>query len=239
VTRTNGFAFLVSIFAHAVFLSSSPAALTTDIKFGMAPEPERVGVELVKRAPKEVETLATEAVHRHDYEEPQQQEIKKEDLVIPKKAPSKRPTPTPPRQVEPQQKNNLSKDRVAPKVEGTNKEEGIHGDESLEPRKVNTGEGRPAGFVSASPEYYRNPPPAYPRESREKKEEGVVRLLVKIREDGDPEEVVVKVSSGFGSLDKAAENAVKRWRFKPATLLGQKVSSRVEIPIRFKLEEEK
>jgi protein TonB len=45
----------------------------------------------------------------------------------------------------------------------------------------------------------------------------------------------VKRSSGYEILDKAAMEAVERWKFKPAMADGFPVEGEVEVPIRFKL----
>jgi len=53
--------------------------------------------------------------------------------------------------------------------------------------------------------------------------------------EGIPEQMEVRETSGFASLDKAALEAVKRWRFTPARSQNQSINSRVEVPIDFKL----
>ncbi|MDD5350225.1 MAG: TonB family protein [Chthoniobacteraceae bacterium] len=80
-----------------------------------------------------------------------------------------------------------------------------------------------------------NPKPVYPPEARRKRQEGVARLGVKIGSDGRPEEVVIKQTSGFSSLDEAAIQAVRRWIFEPATAAGVPVATYAEVPIRFSL----
>ena len=51
------------------------------------------------------------------------------------------------------------------------------------------------------------------------------------------ETLAVKESSGYVLLDQSAMRAVKRWHFKSATVAGIPVSSQVEVPIEFRLEE--
>jgi protein TonB len=46
--------------------------------------------------------------------------------------------------------------------------------------------------------------------------------------------VEVKSSSGFTRLDRAAADAVKTWRFNPATIDGKAVDKSYEVPITFK-----
>jgi protein TonB len=61
-------------------------------------------------------------------------------------------------------------------------------------------------------------------------------LAVQIDATGRPESVNVKTSSGYPRLDRAAVEAVRRWRFKPATREdGKPIPALVEIPVQFKL----
>jgi protein TonB len=87
----------------------------------------------------------------------------------------------------------------------------------------------------ASPNYLENPPPVYPESSRQLRQQGVVILLVKVSATGAPTNITIKTSSGFAKLDRAAIQAVKGWKFKPATLGGIPVDSSVEVPVRFEL----
>jgi protein TonB len=62
---------------------------------------------------------------------------------------------------------------------------------------------------------------------------------VKVETDIDANGAVtacrVAVSSGFGSLDKAALDAVQQARFLPAMKNGKRVALKIVIPIRFQL----
>ncbi len=75
-------------------------------------------------------------------------------------------------------------------------------------------------------------PPRYPKESRRKKEQGTVRLRVLLGTDGRVETISVSSSSGFPRLDKAALDAVRRWRWAPVMRNGEpiKVLGYTEIP---------
>lgn len=74
--------------------------------------------------------------------------------------------------------------------------------------------------------------PRYPVESRRKREEGTVVLLVTVGTDGRVADIRVSTSSGFSRLDNAALSAVKKWRWAPIVRGGQPVSVQgyVEIP---------
>jgi protein TonB len=66
--------------------------------------------------------------------------------------------------------------------------------------------------------------------------EGKVILRVHVSADGDSEGVSVVQSSGHDILDEAAINAVEGWRFVPAKRGDSNVSSTVNVPINFKLD---
>jgi len=68
-----------------------------------------------------------------------------------------------------------------------------------------------------------NPRPVYPPLSIELGEAGAVGLRVAVSADGRAQEVSVARSSGFPRLDRAALQAVRNWRFRPATRGGEAI----------------
>ncbi len=80
-----------------------------------------------------------------------------------------------------------------------------------------------------------NPAPEYPRRARMRGWEGRVVLAVLVGADGRPARVEVAESSGYAILDRAAQEAVAKWRFQPAKRDGQAVSADLHLPVRFKL----
>lgn len=84
--------------------------------------------------------------------------------------------------------------------------------------------------------YLNNPIPAYPPMARRKGEQGKVLLSVMVNADGSPIRVEVRNSSGSASLDQAALETVKRWRFIPASQAGDNIESTVLVPLTFRLE---
>jgi len=74
--------------------------------------------------------------------------------------------------------------------------------------------------------------PKYPVESRRKREQGIVVLSVTLDIDGRVAELELAKSSGFERLDRAALDAVRRWRWSPTLSDGAAVAVRgtVEIP---------
>jgi protein TonB len=75
-------------------------------------------------------------------------------------------------------------------------------------------------------------PPKYPIESRRKREQGTVLLSVLLSTAGTVADISVSRSSGFPRLDKAALDAVRRWKWSPTVQSGQAVMVKgiVEIP---------
>jgi len=78
-------------------------------------------------------------------------------------------------------------------------------------------------------------PPVYPELARRRGEQGRVVLRVSVGPEGRPHEVAVGQSSGFETLDAAAADAVREWRFVPATEDGRPVAAVALVPIRFRL----
>jgi protein TonB len=76
------------------------------------------------------------------------------------------------------------------------------------------------------------PPPTYPMESRRRHEQGTVVLALLLSTDGRVAEISIARSSGSDRLDRAALNAVRRWRWSPTLRGGAAVMVRgtVEIP---------
>jgi protein TonB len=82
--------------------------------------------------------------------------------------------------------------------------------------------------------YLNNPPPEYPPLSRRLGEVGIVTLQVLVSIAGAPEEVQVLRSSGHPRLDRAALEAVKRWKFIPARRGAQAVAALAQVPVAFR-----
>ncbi len=91
-----------------------------------------------------------------------------------------------------------------------------------------------AGAVDQLPrKLLTNPAPPYPPDAYERRQQGLVLLKVQINEHGLVEAISVSESSGVASLDRAALQTVRTWRFEPARHGGVPVSSLVIVPIRF------
>jgi TonB family protein len=79
--------------------------------------------------------------------------------------------------------------------------------------------------------------PAYPESARSAGISGAVVLEAVIDEDGRVREIeVIKSPDGGTSLARAATEAVRQWRYEPATVDGQAVAVVAKITVRFHLE---
>jgi TonB family protein len=76
--------------------------------------------------------------------------------------------------------------------------------------------------------------PNYSDEARKKGIEGSVQVAFILGKDGEPHDVIVKRSLGHG-LDGEAVNAVKKWRFQPATRDGKPVETKMQVEVSFRL----
>jgi protein TonB len=77
--------------------------------------------------------------------------------------------------------------------------------------------------------------PSYPASARRLGIEGTALLSVLVDTNGRVGEVVVKQSAGHPDLDRAAADAVRRWRFDPARHGAAAVAMWVELPVEFHL----
>jgi TonB family protein len=94
-------------------------------------------------------------------------------------------------------------------------------------------------FIAADSRPYQleNPKPVYPTAARRRGMQGVVLLSVNISETGYVKEINILQTSGFRVLDQSALKSVKHWRFIPARQGEKKIASKIEVPIRFILNE--
>ncbi len=94
-----------------------------------------------------------------------------------------------------------------------------------------------AGLAAGSvPEAISKPAPSYPSDALRNGESGTVVVRIQVGADGTPTAVSVVGRSGSRSLDRAAVQAAKRWRFRPAQENGRAVPGALDLPITFALE---
>ena len=90
----------------------------------------------------------------------------------------------------------------------------------------------PPNFVAA---YLDNPPPVYPSASKRLGETGTVLLRVLVDEQGQSKSIEIQSSSGYSRLDRAALDAVRKWKFVPAKQGDRAISAAVLVPLTFEL----
>jgi TonB family protein len=87
--------------------------------------------------------------------------------------------------------------------------------------------------------YRDTPRPHYPDSARREGSEGSVLLRVLVDEQGRSKKVEINSSSGSEALDRAATEALWRWRFHPARYGDQALESWLRVPIEFRLADAK
>jgi protein TonB len=92
---------------------------------------------------------------------------------------------------------------------------------------LGVGDGRASALASIRP--------VYPVGARSRGEEGRVVIEATVLANGRAGAWLVVASSGFSDLDRAAENAIRRARFSPATRRRVPVSSRIRLTFIFNL----
>jgi protein TonB len=80
---------------------------------------------------------------------------------------------------------------------------------------------------------FRNRYPDYPIDAAARGEHGAVSVMIHVSENGIASGVDVLESSGFKSLDRAAVDAVQKWRFHPAMKAGLAVPFDMAIQFNF------
>jgi TonB family protein len=98
---------------------------------------------------------------------------------------------------------------------------------------------REAGrFRGARPDLNAFHMPDYPPLSRRLYESGTVQLSFTVEKDGAITGLTLRDSSGSPRLDNAALEAVRHWRYLPATLDGRTLAMPVSIALPFRLRRE-
>ncbi len=91
--------------------------------------------------------------------------------------------------------------------------------------------------VDDNPVPIKTPPPKYPDSLKRDGISGVVAVILVIDEKGSIQEASISKSSHH-DFEKPALDAVKNWKFKPATKDGNPVKVRVTVPLRFNVSDE-
>lgn len=214
------FALLFSLLVHAALLGLRPP---TPVVFS---EPRELEVRLADPpgsppsalAPPKAQPAIPAAPPARTRVAPVAQEVTRPSPAI-LTAPVATPSPTPPMPVNPSAQAEAA---PAPALASA----------PPRPDKPASGDESTVIFDAA---YLRNPAPDYPPQSRRLEEEGMVKLKVRVNQEGRAIAVEVAQSSGFRRLDTAAVEAVRNWRFVPARRDGQPLEATVIVPVRFTL----
>jgi periplasmic protein TonB len=86
----------------------------------------------------------------------------------------------------------------------------------------------------AAPQLIFAPDPEFSDEARRAKFQGICVVSLIVDPQGNPQRVQVVRHLGMG-LDQKAVDAVKQYRFKPATLQGKPVPVEVNIEVTFRI----
>jgi TonB family protein len=77
--------------------------------------------------------------------------------------------------------------------------------------------------------------PTYPVRAREQGTQGWVDIEFTVNKDGTTRDGVIKAAEPAGIFDRAALQAVSRWRYEPRVVNGSVIEQRVEARLRFQL----
>jgi protein TonB len=77
--------------------------------------------------------------------------------------------------------------------------------------------------------------PVYPESARRAGIQGTTLLRIHIETDGRVSDISVERSAGHQSLDQAAADAVRRWRFEPALSSSGPVAMSALVPVEFRI----
>lgn len=92
-----------------------------------------------------------------------------------------------------------------------------------------------ASADASLPRLVHAPPPEYPREALRARASGEVLIRIDVGPDGAPASLELLRSSRNRSLDRAALQAVRGWRFEPAMRDGVAVAASVQQTVSFDL----
>lgn len=81
----------------------------------------------------------------------------------------------------------------------------------------------------------RTPPPQYPPNLKREGVAGIVTVAIVVDEKGAVTEAAINKSSN-PAFDEPSLEAVKKWKFKPATKDKQAIPSKVIVPLHFTVE---
>lgn len=103
------------------------------------------------------------------------------------------------------------------------------------PAAPDNSEGAPVTAPVLDAHHHQNAAPVYPKLSRRRGEEGQVMIELLVKKDGSVSDAHIKESSGYSRLDRSALEAVRNWKYSPATRGGKPIDFRYLQPVTFNL----
>nr|WP_275666698.1 energy transducer TonB [Vibrio tubiashii] len=238
----------ISLAIHAafVFVAQEPKAFampagaqssSVSINFKAVATPPATSVEqpVTQSEPKSEPEPTKEQVTS-----PEPQKVVKQPKPVEKKVVKKKPKvekkvsktkPVPKKQPVADQPKEKPAQKVVEKKQAPKQHES-----KAQPELVNQGANSQPVMVTKPSFLTRPSAPKYPRLARKRGIEGIALYEIWLDEDGKQVKQVLISSSGTDMLDKSALTAIKKWRFSPHSVDGQKMAHRVQIPVRFKLD---
>lgn len=219
-------AAVITLIVH-IFAVMAVGVPVTPVKYDVVKSRSSVEVTLVKKQKKKVVKKPVPEKVEKKVEKKKPEKNKKIVKKVEKKPEIKEEIKEPEVEEKPPVEEVAEKEIPQPPQPETTKVE----EKNLPPKP------EPPGTPVEMPAYLNNRPPAYPEIARRNGYEGTVVLRVYVLPDGNPDKLEIEKQSGYSILDNAAINAVKKWKFKPATRGSKDIASWVIIPIKFRLED--
>ncbi|MCG9682110.1 energy transducer TonB [Vibrio sp. Isolate23] len=218
---------------HAMPAGAQSSTVSINFKAVATPqppaEPEPVAEQPVEapEPPKPVEPAKVEP--------PVKKPVVKEKPIVKKEAPKQQKKADKPVKKTTQKKPQEQPVAKKP-VEKPEKKKEVVEQTKPQPAEVNQGVSQEPVLVNR-PSFLSKPTrPVYPRLAQKRKLEGVAMYEVWLDENGDQVRQILISSSGATILDNSALKAIKKWKFSPHIVNGQKMAHRVRLPVRFKLD---
>lgn len=226
--------FLFVVGLHAAVLASAFLAGPSD---SLVVEPPTVSGMLIPVPPAEsVQAPAAVATPPEPEPEPEPvQEPEPEPVPVPEPEPEPEPVPEPePEPLPEPEPEPIPEPEPEPETEQASTQQVNEALADLDTEDAET-EGAPIVAPRSDAAHLDNPSPAYPRRSARLGHEGEVVLEVLILADGSVGDIRLLESSGYDRLDETAMEAVRRWRYVPATQNGEAIDYWFRQPINFEL----
>ncbi|MEZ8100691.1 energy transducer TonB [Vibrio bivalvicida] len=235
----------ISLAIHAAFVLVAQEPKAFAMPAGAQSDSVSINFKAVATPP--AEQLATQSQPKAEPEpskkqvtSPEPQKVEKQPNPVEKKVVNKKPRiekKVTQKKSVPKKQPVADKPKEKPAQKVVEKKQAPKQHESkAQPELVNQGASSQPVMVTRPSFLTRPSAPKYPRLARKRGIEGIALYEIWLDEDGQQVKQVLISSSGTDILDKSALAAIKKWRFSPHSVDGQKMAHRVQIPVRFKLD---